>query len=134
MMPMRANIVGLAKRRHEYQHFHRRLPLRGLDGDQLPTLRQGEIGALNSADQDTITEAASRRLVPVKFRTIRPRLVCPQAVQSPRRRASEDQNGAKSDVKMLTRIQGVRTKRSIAYLIVSSRPIPNLPDTMPEDG
>jgi hypothetical protein len=24
---------------------------------------------LNSADQDTITEAASRRLVPVKFRT-----------------------------------------------------------------
>jgi len=37
-------------------------------------------------------------------------------------------------VKMLTSIQGVRKKRSIAYLIVSSRPIPNLPDTMPEDG
>jgi hypothetical protein len=46
----------------------------------------------------------------------------------------KDQNGTKSDVKMLTRIQGVRTKRSIAYLIVSSRPIPNLFDTMPEDG
>ena len=56
MTPMRANIVGHAERRHENQHFHRRLPLRGLvlglrkprdvvagvsHGDQLPTLRQG---------------------------------------------------------------------------------------------
>ena len=47
-----------------------------------------------------------------------------EPMQSPRRCVSEeDQNGSpKADVKILARIQGVRTKRSMANLIVSSRP------------
>jgi hypothetical protein len=47
-----------------------------------------------------------------------------EPVQSLRRCTSEeDQNGStKADVKILVRIQGVRTKRSMANLIVSSRP------------
>ena len=47
-----------------------------------------------------------------------------EPMQSPRRCVSEeDQNGGtKADVKILARIQGVRTKRSMANLIVSSRP------------
>jgi hypothetical protein len=87
-----------------------------------------------SAGQFT-ADPESRVLVPVEIGAdVRASLVT-GAVQSPRRCAlEEDQNGTKSDVKMLTRIQGVRTKRSIAYLIVSSRPIPNLIDMMPEDG
>ena len=47
-----------------------------------------------------------------------------EPMQSPRRCVSEeDQNGSpNADVKILARIQGVRTKRSMANLIVSSRP------------
>jgi hypothetical protein len=39
-------------------------------------------------------------------------------------RPQKDQNGSKSDVKTLTRIQGVRTKRSMVSL--AQLPIPNL--------
>jgi len=49
--------------------------------------------------------------------------------------SEEDQNGSKkAEVKIFARIQGVRTKRSMANLIASSSPIPNVLNTVAEHG
>jgi hypothetical protein len=67
-----------------------------------------------SSDQPPLVSKTGRTSAPLGL----------EPVQSPRCCTSEeDQNGStKAAVKILVRIQGVRTKRSMANLIVSSRP------------
>jgi hypothetical protein len=68
----------------------------------------------DSSDQPLLVSKSGRTSAPLGL----------EPMQSPRCCVSEEhQNGGtKTDVKILARIQGVRTKRSMANLIVSSRP------------
>jgi len=51
---------------------------------------------------------------PIAYEVARTRATTPQGLNSGKPGCGADQKGSKSDVKILTRIQGVRTKRSMA--------------------